>query len=358
MPVTNLADIEWSEPILPFTPDPQWDAEVKRTLGAVPEFVRRVAPSPWLRKLVLSWSSYRFSHLPARLVDIGFLVTSQEHSCRYCYGAARAQMRILGYGEELIGKIEQQARLAELAERERAFIQFCRNLARSNPRPGRLAREQLVALGFSPLAVAEMAFMIASYCARNRVATFLACPPELRLEKMAVNWLGRLIRPLIVRQLRKAAPDPSADGGRQEDPLSPLALPLRGLPAAELLQEALDEAFASPVIPKVTKAMMFAVVARALECRFCEQEMCEVLRSEGVGSTEVDAALSALTSPRLDATGQALVAWVRDTVRYQPIAIQQQTRALLAQVGPAVTLEAVGVAALANAAVRLAMLQS
>ena len=51
-----------------------------------------------------------------------------------------------------------------------------------------------------------------------------------------------------------------------------------------------------------------------------------------------------------------LLSWVRDTVHYQTAAIQNQTRALAADIGDAAVLEAIGVAALANATVRLAML--
>ena len=47
---------------------------------------------------------------------------------------------------------------------------------------------------------------------------------------------------------------------------------------------------------------------------------------------------------------------MRDTVYYQTAAIQNQTRALAADIGSAAVLEAIGVAALANGTVRLAML--
>ena len=48
--------------------------------------------------------------------------------------------------------------------------------------------------------------------------------------------------------------------------------------------------------------------------------------------------------------------WVRNTVYYQTAVVQKQTAALAADIGDAAILEAIGVAALANATVRLAML--
>jgi len=71
---------------------------------------------------------------------------------------------------------------------------------------------------------------------------------------------------------------------------------------------------------------------------------------------EAQAALSALASPKLDAAEAAILSWVRETVRYTPSQIQKRTRTLSEAIGMEAMLEAVGVAALANATVRLAML--
>ena len=86
-------------------------------------------------------TSYEPSALPERLVRIGSMVTAQENACRYCYGANRAFMKMLGYSEAFIQSVERDVQLAEMDPRERAFVDFCRNLARSRPRPSRSARE-------------------------------------------------------------------------------------------------------------------------------------------------------------------------------------------------------------------------
>ena len=44
MLVTNPADIATTEPILPIVPDATWEAEVRRAMGTVPDFLRRVSP--------------------------------------------------------------------------------------------------------------------------------------------------------------------------------------------------------------------------------------------------------------------------------------------------------------------------
>ncbi|MBC5765913.1 carboxymuconolactone decarboxylase family protein [Ramlibacter albus] len=352
---THPSEIATTEPVLPIAPDPAWEAEVKRVMGMVPDWMRRIAPSPWLRQVCLDFSTYRFDALPQRMTDIGFMVTSQENSCRYCYGLSRAMMRLLGYSDELITRIERDVQLAELDPRERVFIGFCRNLARSNPRPSRAARLELLQLGFSPLEVAEMAFMVADHSFGNRITTFLAVPPEASVEKMADSWLGKLMRPLIAKQLRKRPPPRNAPP-RDAATLSPIARTLEGLPAAGMFQDALDAAFASPNISLRTKLLMFGVIARSLECPFCEAEVVQRLAQQGMPQAQVRASLESLADAQLDPMEEPLLAWARDTVRYQTLDIQKRTHALRERIGAERTLEAIGVAALANATVRLAML--
>ncbi|MBI4083171.1 MAG: hypothetical protein HY423_11230 [Candidatus Lambdaproteobacteria bacterium] len=353
---TLLNEIVWGESILPPVSDPAWEAEVKRETGGVTEVSRRIAPSPWLRRFYVNTAKLPLTALTPRQADIGFLVTAQENECRYCYGAAKAAMRMLGYSDRLIGRIEREVEVAELDEKERAFIAFCRNLARSKPRPARAEREALIAMGYAPLAVAEMAFVIVNNCFGNRVATFIACPPELGFERLAGSLLGRLIRPLVARKMRASHGAPSAAAPSGNGAYGPIVRSLAGLPAAAVLNEALNAAFDSPVLPRATKALMFAVVARSLACTLCEGESRRLLLAEGFGEAEVDAALATLASPKLDASDAAILAWTRDTVHYKPPTIQPLTRALRGQIGDEALLEAVGVAALANATVRLAML--
>jgi alkylhydroperoxidase family enzyme len=351
-----LGEIEWGEPVLPPVVIPNWEAEVKAHLGGVNDFLRRVALIPWLRSTCLRWQLYPLKALPLRLADIGLMVTSQENSCRYCYGAARAHLRILGYSEKLISKIERETQLAELNEKERAFIRFCRNLARSKPRPAREQREQLIELGFTPLVVAEMAFYIADVCFHNRVKTFLAVPPEIEFERIGNSFLRRLLRPIVPTVNRMSIPVPVEPPPVDGMMFRPVVNALAGLPAATLLHEALTGAFASPVISRPVKLLMFAVVARLLDCSFCNEEARIRLATEGMARDEIESCLSSFASPNLNAQESSILAWTRDTVHYEPQLIQKQTRALLDTIGAEALLEAVGVAALANATVRLTML--
>jgi len=170
-----LKDILWGEPVLPAVSDPQWEAEIKRRGGQVFDADRRIAPSAWLREAALCLTTYQPSEISDRLHRIGSMVTAQENACRYCYGANRAYMKVLGYSESFIEGVERDVQLAELDAKDRGFISFCRNLARSRPRPSRAASDQLVELGYSPRQIGEMAFLISMGCFYNRVSTLIAC---------------------------------------------------------------------------------------------------------------------------------------------------------------------------------------
>lgn len=347
-----LEDIRWSEPTLPEHPlDAALEATVRAVFGGnVTIPFRYLGRVPWVAETIRDAFQPSWAELSPRLTSIGIFVVSQENSCRYCYGYARAALRIYGFGDAFITRVERDAELAEDDPRERAFIRFCRVLARSNPRPAHAERAELLAAGFSPLAVAETAYMVASYCQSNRVATLLAIPPEAELE--AASLVERLWESLRRALTNGACAVPTVP----DAPYSFMAKLLDGSPRARILRAHLHGAFTSPHLPLRSKLLIFAVVARTLGCQGSCAEAGRALADAGIEPRELERILATLTSPRLDAVEVGLLHWARDTVRYEPLEIQRQTRELRAELGDERLLEAVGTAALANGVVRLAML--
>jgi alkylhydroperoxidase family enzyme len=357
-----LSEIEWGEPLLAPDIDPGWETELKRRGGNASEVDRRIAPSPWLREACLGINTGRVCAISAHLFNVATLVTAQENACRYCYGASRAYMQNLGYSESFIRRIEQDVHLAELSEKERALVAFCRNLARSRPRPALAERDALLRHGYTLAAAHEIALWIALGCFYNRVSTLIASPPERGYEQWvsAKRLKFLLLAPLMRFQAarrRRGKPDPAASAeALRAGPFGPVLAPLAGLPGAMIMKSALDGAFASDVLSRGTKALMFAIVARSLDCRASEAEARRLLAAEGFSDAEIEKSLASLDSARVPAIEARLLPWVRDTVHFQTAQIQRRTRELAASMGSAAVLEAIGVAALANATVRLAML--
>jgi alkylhydroperoxidase family enzyme len=196
--------------------------------------------------------------------------------------------------------------------------------------------------------------MAAASTFMNRVSTLLALPPE-SLEKMVDKPLFRLLRPLMAWRMRSRQRAPEPPPRANDGPHERVVAALGDSPMAGVIRRSIDGAWESTVLPRRTKALMLAVIARALACAYAEAEAREILRREGLGPGDVDAILVTLASPRLDPREARLVPFARETVRYQPAAIQTRLRAVTNGFSDDEVLEAVGFAALANALCRLSV---
>lgn len=360
VPVSEFVDsLVVGEPLLPPGSDAVLEQEARERGGGVPVMLRHVLGSPWMARAYIADMAPQFSHVSSDDANLAMFAASQENACRYCYGAMRAVMRLLGYREAQIRRLERERQAAELGKRGRAVVDFARALARSNPRPARSDQEALLAAGFSRDGASEIALAVANACFFNRLGTFLAIPPDPAFEAMPDRWIVRLLRPLVSRKMRrKPVPPPPAPHPAPDVPFGTVVPALGPVPGAAALARTLQGAFSSDVLPRRAKVLVFAVVARALACPFCETEAKRWLLKDGIGEAEADGILAHLASPRLDPVEARLVPFARETVRYRPAAIHERTRELLDALGPQRLLEAVGTAALANSVVRLGMLAS
>jgi uncharacterized peroxidase-related enzyme len=354
--------LQWSEPLVPAIDDPAWEAEVRGLMGMMPGSFRHTASSRWVRQTYLDAVRCRLPSLAPSEFELAGLVTSQENACRYCYGSARVRMKMIGFTDAMIDRIERNVQLVEAEPRERELVIFCRNLARSKPRPSRQARERMREVGFSALQTAELAFVVALVGFCNRVSTLLAVPPELEMEAEAKKMTGiwnKLSGWLPDKRPERRIPPPDLPPPNFKGPYGGLVRALQESPAAAMLETTLNSAFTSEVLPRRTLSLMFAVVAHTLECQICETDAADLLDIEGFSRRELSEVLETLASPRLTEMEALLIPWARDTVWMpeQPKRIQERTRPLLEALGPAVLVEAVGAAALANSCVRLTMLQ-
>ena len=194
-----LATMPWGDCLVPPGSAPaELVATVRRSHGGyAPVWVSRFAPLPWLVRAMDEMTSGPFASLSFRDFAFVALVVSRDNSCRYCYGAQRALMRILGYEGDAIDRIERDE-LVDSDPGSQLSLDFARKLSRGNPRPG---AEQLAALGRSgrsPDEIAELTFAAASTVFANRMSTLVALPPA-SIEGAGHQLAGRLLRPVLSR---------------------------------------------------------------------------------------------------------------------------------------------------------------
>jgi alkylhydroperoxidase family enzyme len=326
-----ILSMDWPDPLVP------------------PETI--AATTPWIEPP----HGTRLAFAPPRLIDVATLVTTQENACRFCYGALHSVMRLSGYSEKRIADLERDVQLADGVTRE--VVSLSRKLARSNPRPVKSELQALQRLGLDPKAVAEIVYLVAFTCYTNRLGTFLSLPPDRRIERSVENPMRRLLLSLMFRlsPMRTRRVGPSSPV-RTDGTLAPLVRALPEAPAAAWFARQLGACFSAPAIPRRTKLLMLAVIARTLGCTFCEGAARTDLEALGIDRNSSGRILDTLSGPGVSAEETRLLDWARETVHYQTGAIQKRMRSLAASVSTEVLLEAVATAAVSNTAVRLAML--
>jgi alkylhydroperoxidase family enzyme len=352
----QFAAVQWADALLPpMAVPPPLDVEAKKEFGGIPGVMGHLSPLSWLLRAGLRMAN-PYAYAPPEILSlIGFVVT-QDNSCRYCYGTQRAYMRIMGQSEAQIERLEQDLEHTELDATATLALEYARKISRANPRPGAKERDALVAAGLSREAVAEIAVCASWWCFGNRLATLMAVPPDA-METVIERPLFKMIRPFVAWSIRRKPRPKPIKLERNEGQCAKVISALGDSPAATALRQIVDDAFASPVLPRKTKTMVSAVIGKALGCPTAEAEARVLLAGEGWSDADVTAMLTNLAHPKLDAREAVLVPFARETVRYQPpVTIQVRMREVTKGMTREETVEVAGIIGLANMLARLSVL--
>jgi AhpD family alkylhydroperoxidase len=351
-----LQSVGWEEPLLQPRRDPAVQADLKRIGKGAPSFAQYFFACPWLARSLL-----RLDPRLGLLLDLDFdlseltiLVVSQENACRFCYAATRGLLRMLGMNEERVQDLERRLSGGGLDPRADAAVRFARALTRANPAPGPADLKALADAGLSPGEVRELVYVAASTGLFNRLATLPALPPE-PMERMPDQWMARLMRPLMGRMMRnwRWRGEPSSQPPRQDVVCATTLAHYQGSPISDGMGLVLREMWEPTVLSRRAKALMSAVVARGLGCSASGREFTAILAEEGLEGPAIDQILANLGGPQLDPIESTLVVFARDTIAYEPRAVQRRTRSLLGTFDEGVLTEALGVTSMANFVCRM-----
>jgi AhpD family alkylhydroperoxidase len=353
---TALQHVAWEPCLLEPRHDRALEGYARRKLGMPHPSVRYYVEVPWAARALVDLHPEHglLVRLDLKLADLIQLVVSQENSCRYCYAAVRALLRIQGMTEARIQRLEGDLTRAELTPRAAAAIAFARSLSRSGPTAVPGARQALLGAGFDTDEMKEIAFVSAVMDFMNRLSTIPAIPPR-GLERMPDQLRVRLLRPWIARLLEsnrirgRATPLERAPSY----PYAGLVTAFTGSPIAPVLAKTLEEMWTSPALPRRAKLLMFAVIARGLGCALCVDEAARSLREEGLTEHAFTSILTHLDAPELDPVERLLVPFARETIWFEPAPLQRRARGLRDRLSGPQFLEAVGVVSLANGLCRM-----
>jgi len=352
-----LSHVSWEESLVSPTHDRELEAYARRRLGMPHPTVRYFVDAPWVARAVvdLHVEFGLLLKLDQRTADLIGLVVSQENSCRFCYAIVRSTLWLHGMDSERIRRVEQDFASADLPARAKVAIDYARAQSRDGPAGAQAAWQRLRGAGYDALEAKEVAFTVALTDFSNRVHTMVAAPWR-PFERMPEQPLLRLMRPLVDRLIGRQ----HARGQPTMTPPPDLSLPygrlvaaFAGSPIAGALQRTLAELWQSPILSRRCKLLMFAVVSRGLPCAVCESELARTLAEEGMAPDTLQRVLGQLDAPQLDEIERLLLPFVRETLWYEPAALQRRARALCERLSRPQLMEAVGVASMANALCRM-----
>ena len=351
-----LANVGWENCLIDPRRDRALETYARRKTGVPFPTVRYFIPVPWLARAIVDLHPEfgLLMHLDLHQMDIIALVVSQENSCRFCYAAVRMLLWAQGMSEARIQHIEQTLSQADLAPKTTAAIAFGRRQSRVGPQGAQEARQILRDAGFSDEEMKEVAFVVGVTDFLNRLNTIPAIPAHT-LERIPEQFHMRLLRPLIKRIVER-----KRFGGRAAPLERPPTHPYAGLvkayagsPIALALRRTTEEMWESPILTRRCKLLMLAVIARGLDCQVCATEIEEALQQEGVDEPVLVQVLTHLDAPELDDVERVLVRFARETIWYEPAALQRRTRALCDRLSESQLIESIGVASLANGLCRM-----
>jgi AhpD family alkylhydroperoxidase len=353
-----LSTIEWEACAVAPVHDRALEAYARRRFGLIHPPVHYFATVPWVARLAvdLHVEFGLLTQLDLHTADLIGLIVSQENSCRFCYAIQRAALWFQGLDRQRIERVEHDSGRSDLPPRTVAALEYARSQSRNGAAGAHAAWARLRDVGIGPMHAREIAFTVAVNDFSNRLYTMPAIPP-LPIERVPDRWFGRLLRPFVDRLMRgRRHPGRSvaAQAAVPDLPYGRLAAAFAGSPIAALLAQVLDEMWASSVLSRRCKLLIFAVVSRGLPCEVCELEAGQALQREGLDAATVAHALAHLDAPGLEPVERLLLPFARETLWYEPAALQRRTRALRDHLDEAQLIEAIAVCALANGLCRMA----
>lgn len=330
----------------------------------MPASVYYACPHSWLYRIPLFVMNPSLAEIDFRFFMQIYFVVTRDNACRYCYSTSRTALRVLGYTEVEVDRLERDLDLIRRDEQRRSAFEFALRISR-----GHLECERSIQAlrddGYTDPAIREIGGCAALTALTNRVTTMLALPVEERALALTKTWYFTLFRPIIgwlLPSLRRLGDGFEAPLSAEEldGPFTAWIARLEGTPTGALLRDVtrtwVDE---SSVLALRSKLLILAVVAQGLSCEDLVDRVRALLLSEcEILESEFRTVVTHLQGETITEEEERFLKVARESIRYETCPFQRTIREETMDLSRSKTLDLVGTLALSNALARLRALSS
>lgn len=356
VPIATAA--EWPNAVVEPRSTPTVERRFRWRTGLVPTAVPYICPHPWAYRPFLFLMNPALEGIDRTLSSQICFVVSRDNACRFCYGSFRTALRVAGYSEAELDRLEHDLSMKGTGGADHEALHFALTVSRGRFQDGPSV-ETLSEAGYQPTAIREIVGITVLAGFVNRMGTMLAVPVNKQQEQFAEQWYFRVLRPVWSRLLSGwryfQKPQASPLGaGDCESPLSEWTTQLGGTHVGRVLQAVTTAWVDDGALPLRTKLLMLAVVARGLDDDALSDRVKALLAEQcGLGAEEVEAAVNHLRGDGVRPKEEALLPLARASILYEAGRIQQTVRDQTVDLTRSEIIDAVATLGLSNALARL-----
>ncbi len=350
---------DWREAVVEPKSSPVLERLFLRRAGVAPRILPYIAPHSWAYRPLLYLVNPNLQALDTDLCRRICFVVARDNACRYCYGSLQTFLRVAGYSESELHRLEQDLYLGGGQSTNRDALQFAVRLSRGRARHEPTIRS-LEAAGHSTTAIREIAGNAVLVTITNRLATMLAVPLDDDLESVTASWYFDLLQPIADTLLSgwqrlRSFPAHPLHTDDIDGPFAPWVARLAGTCAGRVLHDVVERWWGEDsALPRRTKLLILAVVAHGLSRRALTARVGELLAEQyDVSETEFKATVEHLRGETLQEQEEALLPLARESIRYEVGHIQQTIRQHVEGLSRAEVVDGVATLGLSNALARL-----
>jgi len=350
---------DWNAPVVDPHSSPTLRHLFRRRTGLVPTVVPYINPHSWAYRPFLFLMRPEVLSIDRSLCSQICFVVARDNACRFCYGSFRAFLRVTGYSESELDRLEQELHLRDHTGADRNALQFAVEISQGRLDNGDRLRT-LLEDGYSATAIREVAGIAVVTALANRVGTMLAVPVNTKAEHLTSQWYFDLLQPVVRSLLRGwqrvgAPPVAPLTAEEVDGPFAPWIRPLRGTCVGHVVHAITtrwtDEESA---LPLRTKLLMLAVVARGLGAEALEERARTLLSDRfGLSPDALTVAVKHLRGPAVEGPGAGLLHLARASTRYEASSIQRMVPEHTRELSRAETIDTVATLGVCNALARL-----